>query len=262
MNELQPTILSTDLTSGRVDLQKSDFDRLVTEKGRDVILERAIKCPCKGPQTNALSSCKNCGGVGWIFCNPQKTRIVLQGIEVATKLQGWSEELRGMVRITAMAEEQLSFMDRITALSGTSYYSEVTRFNLSDDSSTIFAYVGYNVKEVIYMGLFVNDQTKLTELAVNTDYTIDGNIVKLNMDKYGSMDPTALSVTIRYTYAPVFHILEDKRETIQSYKLLSDGGSEKDQTLPISAYARRAHYMLDGPNLTHNRLLNNDYSEV
>lgn len=261
VGELQSTIINTSMSSGRADLIKSNFDRLVTEKGREVIFEKSLKCPCKSQSINNLSSCKNCGGTGWIFTNAKTTRMVLQGIEVATKLQGWSEELRGMVKVTAMAEENLSYMDRITAIDGTSFYNEVIQFKLSSDNK-IFAYCGYNIKELFYIGLFINATTPLTPLVLNTDYTIiNGNTVLLNQGKYGDTpDVTQLSVTLRYSYAPVFHIIEMKRETMQSF-IFNDGVGETNQTLPISGYARRAHYQLDAPNLNGDRLLNNDFNE-
>jgi hypothetical protein len=107
--------------------------------------------------------------------------------------------------------------------------------------------------------MFVDVDHPLTRLVYTTDYTIEGNILKLNETKYAASDVELLSVTLRYTHYPTFHIIEMKRDTIQSFK--SVGGVEEKQQLPISAYARRAHYTLDAPNLNGDRLLNNNYVE-
>ena len=47
----------------RADLNKQDFDTLIRQKGRDVILETALQCPCKSESTNQQSNCRNCDGI-------------------------------------------------------------------------------------------------------------------------------------------------------------------------------------------------------
>lgn len=259
MKEPQQTILETSQSSNRADFTKSDFDRLVTEKGRLVNLERALRCPCKGASSTNLSSCRNCGGTGWVFVNPKETRILLQGLEVVTKLEGWSEENRGMARITALAEEKIAFMDRITILDeGVSTNTEV--LNFKKKGSTIFCYTAYPIEQLEYAGLFVAVDEKLTILELNEDYTIVENSFRLNSVKYAEANIDELSVSLRYNHRPVFHIIETKRDTMQSYKLM-ENGVEVSQVLPLSAYARRAHYVMDSPNLSGEKLLNNDYPE-
>lgn len=243
----------------RVDFNKSEFDRLITEKGRGVLIEKALRCPCKiNSASGSLSSCKNCGSTGWIFVNPKQSRIVLQGIDVTTKLEGWSEENRGVVRISALAEDELAFMDRITVMDqGYSTYTEV--INFKKKGSIVFAYSTYTIQNLKYAGLFVSTTQKLTVLQETVDFTIEGNIFKLDPVKYATVDPITISVSLRYEHYPVFHIIEMKRDTIQSFRL--NEGVEDNQVLPISGYARRAHYILDAPNLNGDRLLNNDYVE-
>ena len=74
----------------RADLHKREFDTLIHQKGRDVLLETALQCPCKSPSTNQQSDCKNCGGTGWIFVNPRETRMVLTAINAVTEFRPWS----------------------------------------------------------------------------------------------------------------------------------------------------------------------------
>jgi len=103
----------------RVDLDKSDFDALVWQKGYDVYVDKAMKCPCRNtPDSQALSNCRNCGGSGWIFFNRKETRMVLQSMNANNRYQEWSEEKLGTVRITSLNKEQLTYMDRITIKNG------------------------------------------------------------------------------------------------------------------------------------------------
>lgn len=242
----------------RADFQQSEFIKLIEEKGRDVIYEKALLCPCKGDTTNAHSTCKNCGGSGWIFINPKSTRMVIQGMDVTDQIQGWSEELRGMVRISANPDEKMSFMDRVTIADGsTTIHGEAIQFILKDN--IWFVYTAYRVHKPLYVGLYVNDTTALTRLQQDVDYTIDGNAIKLDSTKYPNTLATPPKVTLRYEYLPVFHVIEFRRENMQSFKLTN---KETKQILPTSAYARRAHYQLDAQNLAKDRLLNNSYEEI
>lgn len=243
----------------RADLNKEDFDNLVYQKGRNVIHEKSLRCPCKSKSTNQLSSCKNCGGTGWIFINPKETRMVIQGMEISTQYKPFSEEEIGMIRISYNEKEQLSFMDRIVVLDGNSVFNEVLHFKKQDDM--LFAYTSYNIKEILYCGLFVNDSTALTKLTEGNgsgQFSYENNIVKLNSSfvQPGEQD---ISITLRYYHSPTFHVVDVKRETMDSFEYKS--GGERLGRLPLSAFAKRAHYMLQANNLAGDRLIDNSYNE-
>lgn len=240
----------------RADLVKPDFDTLIYQKGRDVIYETALQCPCKSESTNQSSGCKNCGGTGWVFINPIETRMVLQGIDMVNEYRPWSEELRGVVNITAHSEINLSHMDRITALDGESIHNEI--LFLKKKGSEVFTYTVYNIKEILYIALFVSDNAPLKRLKEGVDYTIERNIVRLITDELPFENIKNNSLTIRYKHAPQFHIIEMKRDTIQSF-IWNSG--EKLQHLPVSAIGRRAHYQLKMENLSNNRLIDNSFKE-
>lgn len=241
--------------SPRADLIKPDFDTLIYQKGRDVIHETAIQCPCKSKATNQSSGCRNCGGTGWLFINPKPTRMVLQGIDVVNEFRPWSEELRGVVNITAHSEVSLSLMDRITALDGEAIHSEVLYLKQKGDD--VFTYTTYDIKEVLYIALFVNDNTPLRKLEPNIDYVIERNIVQILVDDLPFVEINQNNITIRYKHAPQFHVIEMKRDTIQSFIWQ---GFEKLQHLPVSAIGKRSHYQLSAENLSNDRLIDNSYT--
>lgn len=226
-------------------------------KGRQVLYDQSLICPCKGHQTNHLSNCKNCGGTGYIYVNPKETRMIIQGIDVTTQIQPWSEELRGMMRVTALAEEKMAYMDRIRVIDGsTSFHNEVLFFTNEDDK--IFSLTNYDIQHISYIGLWNNSTDPLERLVANEDYIIDKNVLTLNYEKFNIRDIDSLKLTVRYEYFPIFHIMEFKRENFQSFKV--QGGKEVAQQLPTSAYARRAHYQLDAKDASGNGLNNNSYT--
>lgn len=249
---LQATIQNVQPELGdRADFNKPEFSKLVYEKGQPCIVEQALMCPCKSPSSNQQSNCKNCGGTGWVFINPRETRMVLQGMDALQKYVGWSEELRGMVRISADENEQLVFMDRITALDGISRHQEV--LFVKQVNTTKFSYTAYKMQCIEYIGLFVSVNNTFTRLVEGTDYTWSAN-----QDTIIWLTPAVGSaITIRYSHRPTYHMQELKRETMESFKMTGEG--EKMQELPISGYARRAHYVMNKQNIAGDRLLDNSY---
>lgn len=242
----------------RADLNKPDFDNLVHQKGREVIHETALQCPCKSRSTNQQSNCRNCGGSGWVFINPKRTRMVLTAIDIANDYRPWSEELRGVVNITALVEDELSLMDKITALDAESIHNEVVYFDeVEYEENIIFAYSTYHIKEILYIGLFSGENAPLRRLELGIDYTIERNIIKLIKPEILTFSTVSENnITIRYKHAPQFHVIEMKRDTMQStiWK-----GTEQQQSFPVSAMGKRAHYQLNAENLNHNRLLDNSF---
>ena len=64
-------------------------------------------------------------------------------------------------------------------------------------------------------------------------------------------------MTVRYLHSIQSHILDIPRESMQSLVNVANEGEEKID-LPISAIARRVHYVLDRQNFDGTRILNND----
>lgn len=243
----------------RSDLSKKDFDDLIQQKGNDVLIETALICPCKSISTNQQSNCKNCGGTGWVFINPRERRMVLTAINSVTEFRPWSEELRGTVNITCHEQDDLSEMDRITALKGKAIHNEVLYFKYLNSPQTIFTYSTYNIKTIDYIALFVDINQPLRRLKENDDYTFVNNIITFQSNLQLPFEQIEENnITIRYKHAPQFHVIEMKRDTMQSYKWTNQ---EINQDMPVSAIARRAHYQLSAQNLAGDRLIDNSYIE-
>lgn len=244
----------------RVDFNRNDFDNIIYQKGRDVLFEKSLLCPCKGKSTNQQSNCKNCGGTGYIFYNPKKTRMVVQGLSVVSETKAWSEESRGTVNITCNDDERLSYMDRITILDGTAIHQEVVFFKKSSQNEW-FCYTAYPVKKILYAGLFQTTLTPLLNVSelISTPTDKPG-IIKLSLPLNVVVDKE-YSVTLRYEHAPSFHVIEMRRESMQSFKLDESTQTEINQKLPLSALGRRSHYVLTAPQLYGDRLLDNSFDE-
>lgn len=239
----------------RVDFDKNDFDVLIGEKGRSVQLERGLLCPCKSESLNQQSICKNCGGSGYIFINPEKTKMVIQSMNKSTDYKPWSQESTGMINITAFEQDKITFMDRITVLDAESIFNEVLHFK--ESGGLYYAYTAYPIKKTVYCGLYTSASTVLQKLDPATDFTVSNDAVILNNTFYNPLDTQLKAVTIKYVHAPTYLITDMKRETMDSYEYKLGNRLIR---LPLSAIGKRSHYNLTKENLLGNRLLNNSYS--
>ncbi len=238
------------LGSNRVNLVKNDFDSKVWNDGNDVLIDKAIRCPCRGLSGNqALSSCRNCGGSGYVFINRYSTRLVMQAMNMGTKFKEWSEVNRGSVKITARSEDELAFMDRITLIDGSNIHTETVHTFKIDNS--IKGRLDYPPIEIEEISIFVDSNVKLRRLEHITDYTIDSDIISLNNT---FLEHENLTVSLRYKHYPTYHVLDLPRGTIQN-----DTTRGESNRFPINAIGRRAHYVLDAQNIKRDFLLDNSY---
>lgn len=239
----------------RSDFDRNEFDKLIYQKGRRVIYEKALLCPCKSEVLNQQSNCKNCGGSGWIFYNPTDTRMIIAGVSVTTDYKAWSEESGGMINISANFDEQLTIMDRITLVDANAISTEVV--HIKKVNNILFGFLCYKPKKILYLGQYISVNDPLLRLD-NSNVTFDNNIIRLN-SSFLEPGEQNITLTLRYVHAPAYHVVEMKRETIESFKY--NAGGEQLLNLPVSAIGRRAHLELNAKNLTGDNIISNSYQE-
>ena len=240
--------------SPNVTFNKDNFEAVIFQKGHNVIHEHALPCPCKSEKMDNLSSCRNCGGGGWIFINPNKTKMILSSMNYGTQFKEWSQENLGRVNITARDIDVLSYMDRITSLDGEVMFSEV--IHAKDFHELLCAFTIYDIKRVVQAFVFKEDKQPLQRIVENTDFTIAGNVVKLERSIFNNYTQP-ISVTITYIHAPQFHVMDLMRDVRLSYTK-----AQKAFQLPISGMGRRSHYILDRQNFGHDYLFDNSFNKV
>jgi hypothetical protein len=231
----------------RVDFHKSKFDALVWQKGNQVNWERAIKCPCKSEGGPSVPSCRNCHGIGWIFTDLVETRMVVQSINRNTKMKSWSLELLGTMGVTALAENSLGFMDRITLKKVYTIYSQVVYPRLSAQGK-FFAFTVYPVTKILYASLYNGYKTKLVRIDPNNIIIREGFLFFVIPGLAQGM-----AVTLRYEHHPSFNILDLQREVMSTEVVdKKTGGRLTDDVMPVHAIARRSQYIFDAENLAGN----------
>ena len=227
------------------------FETLIQTQGYDAYIDRAMRCPCVDKATGqALSTCKNCLGRGWFFVDRTETRIIAQHMDSKKRYESWGEVNRGTASITTKGIDKLGFMDRIILLQLEEFYSEILRPEVYEGE--LLAYPVYEPLEISNIFLFVGDYTKLEPIP-NEMYVVDKNKIVfdqsllelLPVEDVNQKTPN-MSVSIRYSHYPVYHVIDINRELmkVRESKLCSFDDEQLRQ-MPINVLARKAHYIFD-----------------
>jgi hypothetical protein len=241
-----------DINIPRVDFNQNSFDSLLKTKGRRIIWEKAIICPCREITTgSALSTCKNCGSTGWVFINPKNINILIHSLGIKNDFSNWSEEARGTINCSSPNENDITSMDKLTIVDAISYFDENLQIHSQNNQN--FVFLSYEPKQIQYCALFESDSLPLRRLNLGTDYTIVKNKLIVS-NTYSIVD---LKVSIRYSHAPVYHVLEMQRESMETFANIGNG--EVLLNMPFSFLAKRAHYLINYQNQSSDTLLNNSF---
>jgi len=234
------------------------FNELVFDKGYEVFIDKALRCPCVGKGTGqALLTCDNCLGVGWFFVNRIETRIAVQQLKADVKYENWSQTTAGMAKITARAIDKLAFMDRIILREVEGFFTEVTKARVFKGSKVCFLI--YEPLEIEEIYMFISDNQPLRVLKPE-EYLIDGH--KLMLDSKFD-DVEKISISVRYRHCLTYHIIDMTRD-IMKVRTKENCAKSKEElsNMPIGGMARKAHYILDNQKYDEaQRLIENSYKE-
>lgn len=235
----------------RVGWRVRDFEELIVSQGYDAYIDHALRCPCVDRATGqALSTCRNCLGRGWLFVDRTETRVVAQHMDSKKRYENWSEVNRGTASITTRGIDRLGFMDRIILTQLEEWYTEILTPVLYDGE--LLAYPVYEPLKVSNMFLFVGDGVKLEPLGEDS-YVIDKNKIVFNptivervpVEDVNQSHPF-ISITIRYSHFPVYHVIDINRELMRVRESRLCGYDDETlKQMPINVLARKAHYIFD-----------------
>jgi len=242
------------LSKTKVNFDKSFFDGAIQSKGYEVLIEKALRCPCKVKGSDNLSDCQNCAGSGWFYINPTRTRAILHSMNLNTRFKEWSEESMGTVSISTRDVDEITFMDKLTLTEGLIPFSQVV-YPVSF-KGVLFAFTIYDIQEIRDVFIFEASDQKLTKLAVTEDFTFERNKLILNK-KFSSYK--SLCISVKYIHRPQYHVIDLNRELMRSDVTVESTGLLKNTPFPISAIGRRSHYILDAQNYEGNYLFDNSY---
>jgi len=249
------TVTPAEPAEFQVRFETQRFNALVFDKGYDVWLDRAYRCPCavKGAG-QALPSCNNCLGIGWIFTDRSETRVAIQGIKADVKYENWTKTTSGTARITARATDKLAFMDRIILKDVEGYYNEIIR--VREIAGQKIGFFEYPIIEIEDIFLFDSDKTPLKKLVKDTDYTIEKES-KIILSASISSKPEPV-ISARYRHHMTYHIIDMNRDITKVREKGCLMPEEVLKEMPVAGLARKAHYLFDNMKYEEeNRLIEN-----
>lgn len=254
------------VNKGADGLQSNDFKKALISHGYDVLIERALRCPCSVQSTGqALLSCQNCCGAGWVFINKKRSRALVQHVNQSTKYLNWTEQDRGTIQITTDSADNVTFMDRVTIEDVDVTYSQVVRFHKSSNNS-VFCFLFYYPLKIEELYLFESNDKPL-KLLNEQDFQVVENRIVLNnwfsthiQDFFGNFkqDDFFLTGTIRYKHNPTYHIIDVNRE-ISKNRNRDCAEQVNLKSLPIASVARKTHFILDQPDFIGQSVYDNSH---
>lgn len=238
----------------RIDFNPEDFDIFLQQHGYDIEYQRSVRCPCKSKGSDNTIKCRNCGGTGYVFINPIKTRAAVVSINATTKFKEWSEEKLGTVSITLRSIDYIGFMDKIIILDSQGIQAEVLYPIVYNDQ--LFSFTIYNINSIVDIFMYNGDDKPLKKLIEGVDFSFtEGENKILFNAAYKATDNFTISVAYRHYLA--FNVI-DLPHNIRNNYVIQQAGEDKNIIFPTQAIAKRSHYILDAPDYNE-RLFDNSY---
>ena len=227
-----------------VNFNLNGFEALIHNKGYDILMEKALRCPCETQKTGIRSDCQNCSGTGYFFINPLKTRAIITGINVNNQYKDWSTERIGNVSLTVRDDdkENLSFMDKITLLGKYARFSENKTVRYTNDGLSAFVFTTYKIGQIEAVYSFSAPDAPLVKISPENYSISEENGCVLNVDM-GAV-PTNEQLSIHYKHEIQYNVIDLPHELRASYIKNKDGKDERI-FLPMNAVARRSHFVLN-----------------
>lgn len=242
-------------------LNQSDFNTAISDNGYGITIEKAMRCPCTDHITGSgQSNCLNCGGIGLFFINKKKTIGLVQHISSLRGKDNWSETDKGTIQLTTSNQDTVAFMDRVMLIDLVTSFSQTIRCYFSSSLNKYVGFFIYNPIEVEFAFALESTNQPLLPLVLGTDYhTLENKIIIDNTDLEvmggGLNEDEYVNISVRYFHNPTYHIDSVDREIVKSKT--NQCGIRESKELPIKSIAKKAHFVIDQPNIAGDSLFDN-----
>lgn len=219
----------------RIDFLVDDFDKLIKEKGMNVLWEEAMLCSCIGHTGQPDYNCPYCKGSGFIYAEPKETIVASTKLVGKKVFDDIGMREAGTAYITSLSTVLLGYHDRLTFVDYTAKYSQTIQIKFGKSlklkrkikSLVAVRYRGLNIDiqkvEIINDGWGIKIPSELI-----SDYKYEGK----------ADDPNNYSVSLLFITAPVYSILDITHEL----RATTIGNSSTFRELPKQYQIKREDF--------------------
>lgn len=224
-------LTNADVQTGRADFDKKSFDVLIRQKGLKLKHYEATRCPCTLQENgNAIPSCVNCHGFGWIYPTVNEVVGVVQSINNNPKNFRYNEANLGVAMLTLSNKDKLGWFDKIKIIEGETIFSELMDATESNSQGKYLARSIYPPSEIENVFEYKGSDQPY-EVLSESDYTVNGNLWEFNESK---------KVSVRYLHQPEYVVMDISKD-IRNTPLYEQ--QEKIQKMPVHATIKKLHMM-------------------
>jgi hypothetical protein len=202
----------------RVDIDISQFETAIAQKGLDLKHETAQPCVCTSDDGQPLSNCNICNGTGWAYYDQGIISGIISGIGKNNQLDNTGLSITGEAYLTVLPDIKLGYRDRITHIDGRIVYTQLV-INSSTVKET------QRMKYPIMSVLNINDKNgnTLPEFVITNTNNVRVKTYnwKVTDNKLEWLITKPLKFSIRYLACPSWLILNMphlSRGTMTKYK--------------------------------------------
>lgn len=250
------------------DFKKSDFDAAVYKYGYDIVIDKAVRCPCEGESGGgiALSSCQNCKGTGFFYINPISTIGLITGINRNSEQKSWSVELIGTLSLSIRdnidnIQEKPAFHDKVTLIRKRSdqaipygFHSETLQIRENGEGDK-FSFLTYKPQEIIDVWYYTTSDSPLTRV---TEFNIkEDNPYVVEFPNLPTVSNE--TITVRYQHY-LQSIVIDLPHEVRFSTEINNNGRMETITLPTNAICRKVDIVqVERPDYDGTGIINNTY---
>jgi hypothetical protein len=224
-------------TEQNIDFVENDHDKLISDEGANILYETSVKCPCRTVYKNkSHSDCVNCGGVGFVYVNPIKTRALVTSQGKKQKYSPSGENMGdGDIAVTPFSNIVMCEMDRFTLYDSLAVVTETPLTYYDYDRNCLVAKFTYPIIKIDLIFQYINYKVRLESLT-EEGYDVENNFIYFK--NITSSEP--INISVRYKYRPVYIINKILRH-VRDIQIVDGFGTMRTKVYPQQLEARILH---------------------
>lgn len=222
----------------RVEMWEDMYDNVITDRGHDVLWERACVCKCVSRDSGQPDyMCPICGGSGYRYLKPKNIRVLVTSLN--SQIESMVPNLRepGVAYVTCRDDVIMGYHDRLLFPNFKCVFSEAIRFDEEEFGRGISSKTFRDIRDVIFLA----DENYEYELGVDFEITEDSFHIRwLNNSFIDNLDGKTMSLLY---YTTPSYIIKDILHELRATMSMRKTPVEKFIELPKQYLVKREDFV-------------------